>query len=219
MAETVPLAVFIDKERVLTEEISALKLQVGESRALIQTLREDVTRKCRLVASLKAARQAESTAADHWRIEAQGNEESNKRLQRAIANKDLLIKDLKARLETNAEEIERHRAGAQAAAGPAADSSTAQSADMISRMKAAEVERSRLRSRLNVLRDRLTEAEAEVKTLKEENAKLTKMSEKLDTLRNSLARKEAQLRSIKTQLEVQQSDAKESALESEKRIT
>jgi len=219
MAETVPLAVFIDKERVLAEEISALKLQVGESRALIQTLREDVTRKCRLVASLKAARQAESTAADHWRIEAQGNEESNKRLQRAIANKDLLIKDLKARLETNAEEIERHRAGAQAAAGPAADSSTAQSADMISRMKAAEVERSRLRSRLNVLRDRLTEAEAEVKTLKEENAKLTKMSEKLDTLRNSLARKEAQLRSIKTQLEVQQSDAKESALESEKRIT
>jgi uncharacterized protein YdcH (DUF465 family) len=218
VAETVPLAVFIDKERVLTEEIGALKLQVGESRALIQTLREDVTRKCRLVASLKAARQAESTAADHWRIEAQGNEESNKRLQRVIANKDLLIKDLKARLETYAEESERHRAGAQAA-GPAADPSTAQSADMFSKIKAAEVERSRLRSRLNVLRDRLTEADAEVKTLKEENAKLTKISEKLDSLRNSLARKEAQLRSLKMQLEVQQSDAKESSLEYEKRIT
>ena len=218
VAETVPLAVFIDKERVLTEEIGALKLQVGESRALIQTLREDVTRKCRLVASLKAARQAESTAADHWRIEAQGNEESNKRLQRAIANKDLLIKDLKARLETYAEESERHRSGAQAA-GPAADPSTAQSADMFSKIKAAEVERSRLRSRLNVLRDRLTEADAEVKTLKEENAKLTKISEKLDSLRNSLARKEAQLRSLKMQLEVQQSDAKESSLEYEKRIT
>jgi chromosome segregation ATPase len=203
-----------EKESALNDEINSLKLQLSESRLQIQSLREELSRKTKLVTSLKAARQAESTAADHWRVEAQAGEDNMKRFSRAVASKDAIIKDLRAKLEAQAEEAERDAANQpQYSAIDAAPP-----ADFKARLKAAETERLRMRSRLSVMRDRLTEAESDIKELKDENMKLAKSSEMCETLRNSLARKEAQIRSIKSRLDAQQSESQEALQESEKRI-
>jgi hypothetical protein len=213
--ETVSIAVMAEKERVLNEEISTLRKEVTESRTLIQSLREEVARKTRLVASLKAARQAEGTAADHWRMEAQANEENLKRAQRAVGTKDAIIKDLRAKLEVQADDVERE-GGGHPRHESASDS--AQPADLKSRLKAAELEKTRIRARLSVVRDRLSEAESEIKGLKEENIKLAKAAEKCESFRNAVARKDAQLRSIKSQMETVQSESQDELQESDKRI-
>lgn len=212
--DSIPVSVLIEKERLINEEIVLLRHEVTESRTQLQTLREEVTRKTRLITSLKAARQAESTAADHWRLEAQACEENAKRMHRSISAKDAIIKDLRAKIEAQAEESERDNAGQPQYS--AIDASPP--IDLKAKVKAAEIERSRIRNRLTIMRDRLSEAEAEIKELKERNEKLSKVAEKCDAHRNALARKEAQLRSVKTQLETQGAESQEALLESDKRI-
>lgn len=194
----------VEKERVLNEEISTLRLQLSEARTQVQTLRDDLVRKSRLIASLKAARQAEGSSADHWRAEAQNHEETSKRLQRSVSSKDAIIKDLRSKIGLqNTDENERDNAGHPAQTASSSEGGQQPPADLKSRLKAAEVERSRARSRLSVIRDRLSEAEIEIKELKEENVQLTKACEKAESLRISLARKEAQCRSLKSQAEQQ----------------
>lgn len=213
--EYVHISVVAEKERMLNDEIKSLRLQVTDARTQMQTLRDDVIRKSRLVTSLKAARQAEGSAADHWRLESQSNEESKKRMHRAIASKDAIIKDLRAKLEAHVEETERDSSGQPHYS--AVDASSAPT-DLKTKLKAAEVEQSRARARLSVMRDRLTEAESEIRDLKEENGKLLKSSEKCEAHRVAAARKESQIRVLKAQLENLQAECRDAALESDRQV-
>lgn len=68
-------------------------------------------------------------------------------------------------------------------------------------MKASELERNRSRTRIQALKDRVVELEAELKPLQEEVEKLRKVNERSEGLKAALQRKEQQLAQMRTQLD------------------
>eukprot|EP01038_Epipyxis_sp_PR26KG_P009211 gene9211-12422_t len=83
------------------EDPTKLKNQLVECKNQIQVLREENMRKAKVLSSLKLAKSSDSNALEQWRNEAKQLEDNVKRLQRSLNNKDMLIKDLKAKVENN----------------------------------------------------------------------------------------------------------------------
>lgn len=136
-------------------------------------------------------------------------------LQRSIASKDALIKDLRLKLQTLEETIEKgefaiaHQpettssssahATEDAAAAAAGDLSKLSASELRVRLRASELERTRSRNRLNALKDKILEVESECKLLKDENDKLRKLGERFDSMKTTIARKDANLKVLRAQ--------------------
>ena len=141
--------------------------------------------------------------------------------------KDSLVQDLRSKLQTLEEALERgdmeilgthgapHRVEPFVAGGtvdisatsspPAAPSGSMVDitkmtvAELRSRVKASELERNRFRNRLNVLKDKLTDMENENRRLQEENKQAKDLAARLETAKGNIARKEQGLRVAKNQ--------------------
>ena len=98
----------LSRERDREDEQRTLRTQAAEARELLQSLKEDVSRKAKLLVTLKEAKISDNATLDQWRSEAKEHEETVKRLQRSLVSKDALIRDLKSRLES-VEELSRSR--------------------------------------------------------------------------------------------------------------
>jgi len=98
------------REREREEEMVPLRTQAADARELVQSLREDVARKAKLLASLKEAKVGDNAQLEHAKAEAREHEESTKRLQRALASKDALVRDLKSRVEALEEQARAREA-------------------------------------------------------------------------------------------------------------
>jgi len=198
----------------------------------VKDLKGDIKRKTKLLDAAKTAKTTEEAAAESWKKEFTTLEEHHKRLTRAVSNKDILIKDLKGKLEeskardaqtgTTSPSGSAGAAGAGAGSTPSGGQGKASngygdrkdgfplSSDLVnlshselrSRLRTSEQERVKIRSRLNHVHDRLLEAEAELRKVKEESAAASKVTDKVESLRFTLARREAQVRSLKIQLQV-----------------
>ena len=101
----------LSRERDREDEQRTLRTQAAEAREQLQSLKEDVSRKAKLLVTLKEAKISDNATLDQWRSEAKEHEETIKRLQRSLVSKDALVRDLKSRLET-VEELSRSREAA-----------------------------------------------------------------------------------------------------------
>ena len=121
-------------------------------------------------------------------------------------SKDQLIRDLKSKLSTLEEKdalLERERSATttgQVLPGPS-DVNTLTAAELRGRLKGSELDRARMKTRLQALKERVVELEVVQSTLGEENDRLRKTQDKSDALKATIARKDEIIRSIKTQLE------------------
>ena len=98
------------REREREAEVVSLRTQAADAREQVQSLREDVSRKAKLLASLKEAKVGDNALLEQAKAEAREHEESAKRLQRAVASKDALARDLKARVEALEEQARAREA-------------------------------------------------------------------------------------------------------------
>ena len=101
----------LSRERDREDEQRTLRTQAAEAREQLQSLKEDVSRKAKLLVTLKEAKISDNATLDQWRSEAKEHEETVKRLQRSLVSKDALVRDLKSRLEA-VEELSRSREAA-----------------------------------------------------------------------------------------------------------
>lgn len=82
------------------DEVNVLRASNEENKEHAQMLREDNNRKSKLITQLKQAKNAEGKSAEQRHAEATELEEKNKRLVRNLNNKEILIKDLKTKIDT-----------------------------------------------------------------------------------------------------------------------
>lgn len=71
---------------------------------------------------------------------------------------------------------------------------------MFRRLKASELERARVRSRLQALKEKITELENIIKDMSDENEKLRKTGEKVEMFKSSITRKDTLINSLKAQI-------------------
>ena len=69
---------FVGDSSVSTE-LARLRSILTEHKTQIAALKEDNSRKSKLLSTLKEAKTAEGNALEHWKAECKENEESNKR--------------------------------------------------------------------------------------------------------------------------------------------
>jgi chromosome segregation ATPase len=192
----------VEAARAARQELLELHKLHDEARIQLQSMRDDSSRKAKLVATLKSAKSAEGSVSEQLRREKDELEEKVRRMGRAIASKDQMIKDMRAKQE--AEEAEAAEAskelGLTAAASGAANP-IATVAELRERLRSAELERARGRARTTQLKDKLGELEQELSLAKAENERLTRLAERADSLRAALGKKESNIRSQKLQMD------------------
>ena len=76
-------------------------------------------------------------------------------------------------------------------------------------MKGSDLERGRLKTRLQSLKEKVIELEGLNETLTEENELLKRNQDRIDVLKTTITRKEELLKSMKTQLDKTQTDLEE----------
>ena len=69
------------------------------------------------------------------------------------------------------------------------------------RLRSSEAERGRNRVRMQALKEKVGELEAELSRVAEENSKLKIMGERIEGLRATITRKDTMIQSLKTQVE------------------
>lgn len=126
------------------------------------------------------------------------------RLQRSLLSKDAMIKDLRAKVEGLEHQADRDiaaSAGMSSSSGLTNDVATMTAAELRTRLRASELERARNRTRLQALKDRIHELEAQHTSILEENSKLLKANEKVEGLKSSIVRKDTMVQTLKEQIE------------------
>jgi hypothetical protein len=123
-------------------------------------------------------------------------------------SKEALIRDLKSKLE-EAENVIEKEVGSGAGPAAAADIATLSAGELRLRLRAADLEKGRNRLRLQALKDKVIELEAELKVANEDNEKLKKLCERFDDFKSTLARKEVVIKNMKAQLDKAKSDIEE----------
>jgi len=126
------------------------------------------------------------------------------RLQRSLLSKDAMIKDLRAKVEGLEQQADRDiaaSAGMSSSSGLTNDVATMTAAELRTRLRASELERARNRTRLQALKDRIHELEAQHTSILEENSKLLKANEKVEGLKSAIGRKDAMVQTLKEQIE------------------
>jgi hypothetical protein len=136
-------------------------------------------------------------------------EEKVKRMGRAVNMKESIIKDLKARLEEDT---------IQATAAGDSETATLTANELRQRLRVADLERSRGRSRITAMRDKLAELEAEAETLREDNERLKRNSDRSESARTTLARKETLLKSQKSVIDKLSSELTDLKTETEDKL-
>ena len=213
--------------KLANNEISLLKESLNEVQATLKDLKGDLKRKTKLLEAARIAKSTEESAAESWKGEFKTLEENHKRLSRAVSNKDILIKDLKSKLEEHKARDARTGTSTGAGPTPTASSSGAKAGDrkdgaplssdlvnlshseLRTRLRVSEQERVKIRSRLNHVHDRLLETEAELRKVKDETSAASKVTDKIESLRFTLARREAQVRSLKIQMQTVKTEAED----------
>lgn len=69
------------------------------------------------------------------------------------------------------------------------------------RLRASELERARNRTRLQALKEKVTELEGEVGRLQDENTKLQKLGERAESVKGAVLRKDGIIQQLKGQVE------------------
>jgi predicted nucleic acid-binding Zn-ribbon protein len=92
-------------EAAESTEVARLRTQLHDLRATLTSLKEDNARKARLLQTLKEAKQSDTHALEKWKLECEQLTDTNKRLTRAIASKEALNKDLRAKVELVEEQM------------------------------------------------------------------------------------------------------------------
>lgn len=128
------------------------------------------------------------------------------RLQRSLLSKDAMIKDLRAKVEGLEQQADRDIAAtagmsSSSSSGLMNDVATMTAAELRTRLRASELERARNRTRLQALKDRIHELEAQHTSILEENSKLLKANEKVESLKSSIVRKDAMVQTLKEQID------------------
>ena len=150
--------------------------------AAVTALKEELSRKSKLLAAIKAARAADVNALEQWKSESRKLDDNCKRfldmhiffnllihtpppthphplsisprLQRSLETKDNFLKDLKAKVAALEEKDKEKDSGGGASN---ADLTALSAAELRTRLKSSELERARGRNRLQVLKDKITE--------------------------------------------------------------
>jgi len=184
-------------------EVSKLKHFISELKEQIVSLREDNSRKSKLLSAIRASKSSDDNALEQWRNEVSESEDKLKRATRAIASKDGAIRDLKAKVEAlegqlKAKAKKLAEAGAEELGG---ESKSWSFNELKTRYKACELEKSRMRSRLTASKEKVTELESQLKTFEGAASKRKALEDKTEAMKLALARKDALIKSHKEQLE------------------
>jgi chromosome segregation ATPase len=200
----------------IKDEYAKMKAIYEASSAQLGSVRDDNSRKAKLLSSMKAAKATDNNAVEQWRNEVSELEEKVKRQGRAIASKDSIIRDLKSRIE---EEV------SEAVASGDVHTATLTANELRQRLRVADLERARARSRVGSMKDKISELEAELALLREEGQRLRRTSDRAEATRAALARKDALFRSqkaalekVKAELDDVREDANSRLAEGERRV-
>jgi len=206
----------IDTFKGMKEEYGKMKAIHDATSAQLGSIRDDNSRKAKLLSSMKAAKATDNNAVEQWRNEVSELEEKVKRQGRAIASKESIIRDLKGRIEEDVSE---------AATSGDVHTATLTANELRQRLRVADLERARARSRVGSMKDKISELEAELALLREEGERLRRTSDRAEATRAALARKDALFRSqkaalekVKAELEDVREDANGRLAEGERRV-
>lgn len=159
--------------------------------SMIQQLRDENGRKAKLISGLREGKSADYSALEQWRAECRELDDANKRLQRALAAKDTLAKELRSRLEQLDGRQDKE----------AADENSVSVAELRNRVRSLEAEKVRTKARLTTMKEKMAELESAAGTAEGEAARLARMNERAEALRTAVTRKDALIRSLKEQIE------------------
>jgi hypothetical protein len=191
--------------------VAALKAAEKEAerenglRETTAALREELGRKNKLLTSLRAAKSADDNALELFKAEVRGLEENLRRLQRALAAKEAVAKDLRNKNEALAAQLaaalDPESAHAQGQVGPEANLFAMSGPELRGRVKELELERGRQRIRVTALKEKIAGLEQSLEQLAEEKAGLAKVHEKAEKLAAALGRKETQAAALQTRVD------------------
>jgi hypothetical protein len=127
-------------------EVSKLKHFIGDLKEQIVSLREDNSRKSKLLSAIRASKSSDDNALEQWRHEVGESEDKLKRASRSIASKEGAIRDLKAKVEQLESELKAKakqlaEVGAVETIGESSKSWSV--AELRNRYKACELEKTR----------------------------------------------------------------------------
>jgi len=206
----------VEDLKSMKQEYATMKARYDTIQAQMASMRDDNVRKAKLLTSMKAAKATDSNAVEQWRNEVAELEEKVKRMQRSIASKDAMIRELKGRIEEDV---------AEAAAAGEMHTATMTANELRQRLRVSDLERARARSRVGAMRDKISELEAEVSLLREEAERLRRSSDRAEAMRAAINRKDALYKSqkstldkIKGELETVRSDAEARVADGERRV-
>lgn len=156
-------------------------------------------------------------------------------MQRAISSKDALIQDLRNKVQQLEDSIEKmvttggyekHQTVDTVEGNDKNEKSIVNSIqsdinqlppmELRNRLRVSELERARSRHRLNALKEKIVDLEAELKLFKEDNEKLKKAAEKVEFLKTSLSKKDNLLKTLRGQYDILQENYNKLTVESEK---
>ena len=127
-------------------EVSKLRHIISELKDQMQSLREDNSRKSKLLSAIRASKASDDNALEQWRHEVSESEEKLKRANRSLASKEAIVRDLRSKLEQleaqlKSKSMQLAEVGAVEAIGETAKSWSF--SELRHRYKASELEKSR----------------------------------------------------------------------------
>lgn len=126
-------------------EVAKLKHFIGDLKDQVAALREDNSRKSKLLSAIRASKSSDDNALEQWRHEVSESEEKLKRATRSIASKEGVIRDLKNKVESLEGKLkEKTKQLAEAGGEGGGEQSKSWSLNELkSRYKASELEKAR----------------------------------------------------------------------------
>ena len=146
-------------------EASKLKVALTEQKDNVDRLRDEMSRKNKILSSLRTAKTSDENSVEQWKNEARESEEKTRRLQQVLRSKDSMIRDLKAKLEDYDSAIDT---GSAAGKKAAAEVTGPIISDLKYRLKQSELEKGRIKKTLKELADRSEQLEKEFPVIKEQ---------------------------------------------------
>lgn len=180
---------------------------------MLQSLREENSRKAAMISSLKENKLAGISSSDKLKSELNETKENLSRLNRAITTKDVLIKDLREKYQTLESKIEKleslgvsvpNAEALQVTMNPSElsrhqiDMANLPIHELRHRLRISQIEKIRNKSRIEFLNEKLQKSESEKTQLIEEISKCKKQSERIESLKLILSKKETTIKQLQT---------------------